>query len=145
MEFQSSKVNFRTEVCAKPADPQITMHWIKEVERAKSIDELVTSRSSVGRRDFPDYEMLDAVIAFAMKKILNTHVHFRKRVSVEEHRAQKHDRFLRGRQMAYMIHEHFRETGAYEAVQGHSDLFNYACGMTTSKISTLDGIMHHYQ
>ena len=31
MEFQSWKVNFRTEVCVRTADPQITMLWIKEV------------------------------------------------------------------------------------------------------------------
>ena len=43
MEFQSWKVNFRTEVCLRTADPQITMLWITEVEIAKSIDELVTS------------------------------------------------------------------------------------------------------
>ena len=36
----------------------------------------------------------------------------------------KHDRFLRGRQFAYMIYEHCRATGAFEAVQGLSDLFN---------------------
>ena len=47
-----------------------------------------------------------------------------KRVSVEEQRAQKYDRFLRGRQNAYMIYEHFRATGAYEAVQGLPDLFS---------------------
>ena len=97
MEFQSWKDNFKTEVCSKSADPHLTMHWIKEVEIAKSIDELMTSRSNVGRTDFPDYDMLDAMIASASKKLLNTHVHFRKRVSVEEQRAQKYDRFLRGR------------------------------------------------
>ena len=33
MEFQSWKVNVRTEVCPKKtADPQNTMHWFKEVE-----------------------------------------------------------------------------------------------------------------
>ena len=68
--------------------------------------------------------MLDAIIASVLKKLLNTHVHFRRRVSVEEQRAQKYDRFLRGRQIAYMIYEHFRATGAYEALQGLSDLFN---------------------
>ena len=47
MEFQSWKVNFKTEVCSKSAD--LTMHWIKEVEMAKSIDELMTSRSIAGR------------------------------------------------------------------------------------------------
>ena len=44
------------------------MHWLKEVERAKSIDELMTSRSIVGRRDFTDYDMLDAKVASAWKK-----------------------------------------------------------------------------
>ena len=99
------------------------MHWINEVEIAKSIDELMASRSIVGRIDFPDFDMLDSMIASALTKLLFTQIHFRKRVSVEEQRAQKHDRFLRGRQIAYMILEYFRATGANEAVQGLSDLF----------------------
>ena len=87
----------KTEVCSKTADPYLTMHWIKEDEIAKSIDELMTLRSIVERIDFPDFDMLDAMIASALKKIPNTQIHFRKRASVEEQRAQKHDRFLRGR------------------------------------------------
>ena len=35
-EFQSWRVNFRTEVCPRKADPQVTMLWIKEVEIAKA-------------------------------------------------------------------------------------------------------------
>ena len=77
-----------------------------EVEIAKSIDHLLTSQSTVGRRDFPDYEILDAKIASALKKIL-TSVHFRRRVSVEDQRAWKNDRFFQGRQIAYMIYEYF--------------------------------------
>ena len=57
------------------------MQWIKEVEIAKSIGELITSRSMVGRADFPDYDMLDAMMASALKKFLDKHVHFRRRVS----------------------------------------------------------------
>ena len=68
--------------------------------------------------------MLDARIASALKKLLNTQTHFSMRVRVEEQCAQKHDRFLRGRQVAYMIYAHFRATGAYEAVQGLPDLFS---------------------
>ena len=83
----------------------------------------MTSRSIVGRRDFPDYDMLDAMIASTSKKLFDKHTHFRKRASVEEQRAQKHDRFLRRRQISYMICEHFRATGACEVVQGLSDLF----------------------
>ena len=86
------------------------MLCIKEVEIAKSMHELLTSRSIVGY-DFPHEEDF------------NMDVHFRKRVSVKEQPAQKHDWFLRGRQIAYMIYEYFRATGSYEAVQGLADLF----------------------
>ena len=115
MEFQSLKLKFKTEICSRRADPQITSHWIKEVEIAKSIDELMTSRSI--------FDMLDAMNALALKKLINTQSTFRKRVSVEEQRAQNSDRFSRGRQIAYMIFQYFRATGAYETVQGLSDLF----------------------
>ena len=122
VEFQCWKVSLRTEVCLRTGDPQITMLWIKEVEFAKSIDEPMTSRSIVVH-DFPDFDMHDAMIASALKKLLNTQTHFRKRVSVEEQRAQKHDQFLRRREIAYMIYEYFCATGACEAVQGLSNLF----------------------
>ena len=62
VEFGSWKVNIKTEVCSKTADPHLTMHWIKEVEIAKSIDELVTSRSTVARSDFPDYDDCVSVV-----------------------------------------------------------------------------------
>ena len=60
MELQSWNVNFKHGVSTRTADLRITMFWIKEVETAKSIDELVTFRSIVGRNDFSDYDMLDA-------------------------------------------------------------------------------------
>ena len=63
------------------------------------------------------------MVASALKQLLNTQK-TQKRVSVDKQRAQKYYRFLRGRQIAYMIYEHFRATGACEAVQGLSDLFN---------------------
>ena len=122
LEFQSWKGNFKTEVCANSVLLQITMHWTKEVEKAKSTDDLMTSQSITGRKDFTDYEMPDAKVASALEKIL-TSVHFRRRVSVEEQRAHKDYRFLRGRQFAFMIYEYFRATRAYAVVQGLSDPF----------------------
>ena len=59
------------------------------------------------------------MIASALKTLLNTQSTSRKRVSVEEQRAQNSDRFLRGRQIAYMIYEYFSGTGVY---QGLADL-----------------------
>ena len=78
----------------------------------------------MGRIDFSDYDMLDAMIASALKKLLDKHVHFRLRVSVEEQRAQKYDRFLRGVSITNKINEHFRATRSYDTVQGLSDLFH---------------------
>ena len=98
MEFQSWTVNFKTEICSKTAYPHFTIHSIKEVEIVKSIGESLTSRSTAGRTDFSDFDMLDTMIASGLKRLLDKHIHFRKRVSVEEQRVQKDDRVLRGRQ-----------------------------------------------
>ena len=83
----------------------------------------MTSQLITGRRDVSNNEMLGAKVANALKKIL-TSLHFRRRVSVEEQRAQKDARFLRGTQIAYMIYEYFQATGGDEAVRGLSDLSN---------------------
>ena len=94
MEVQSWRVNFKTEVCSKSADPHLTMHWITEVETAKSIEKNLWHRDRfLVRNDFPYYDMLDATIASALKRLLNTQIHFRERASVEEQGAQKYDRF----------------------------------------------------
>ena len=93
LEFQSWKVNFGTEDCLRTADPLL---WIKEVEIAKSIDEPLTSRSIAGQHNFPDFDVLDAMIASTLKEPLNTQSNFRKKVSVKEQRAQKKcERLLR--------------------------------------------------
>ena len=76
------------------------MKWITEVEMAKSIDDLMTSRSIIGRTDFADYDLLDAEIASVLKKFI-TNMHFRRRVCTEELRSQNETRFLRGRQIAF--------------------------------------------
>ena len=49
--------------------------------------------------------------------------HFSIVLVVKKYVDEKYDRFLRGRQIVHMIYEHFRATGAYEAVQVLSDLF----------------------
>ena len=63
-------------------------------------------------------------MASALRKLYGRHTHFRKKVSVEEQRAQNNDQFLRGRQIASMICDHFRSTGSCDGIQGLSDLFS---------------------
>ena len=66
--------------------------------------------------------MLDARIASALDKIIeNSSV--KKKVSFEEQKAQKEDRFLHGRQIACLIYEYFRVTGANDSVDNYADLF----------------------
>ena len=76
------------------------------------------------RIDSPNFEMLDAKIASALHKIIQNS-HFNKKVSLEEQKAQKEDRFPRGRQIAFMIYDHYRLTGANDTVLDYADLFSF--------------------
>ena len=88
-------VNFRTEVCSKAKNPTRALQWIKEIEAAKSLDDVNTPKSTTGQ-DFTDYEELDLMMAPALKRCYDKQTHFRMKISVEEQRAQKDNRFLRG-------------------------------------------------
>ena len=70
----------------------------------------------------PNFEVLDARFASAHNRIIHIS-HFKRRISLEEQKAQKQDRFLRGRQIAYLIYEYFRVTGANDSVENYADLF----------------------
>ena len=65
---------------------------------------------------------LMARIASALNKIIHNS-HFKRRISLEEHKAQKQDPFLRGRQIAYLIYDYFRVTGVQDSVENYADLF----------------------
>ena len=67
--------------------------------------------------------MLDARIASALNKII-PNSQFKKKVSLEEQKAQKEDRFRRGRQIAYLVYDYFRVTGAHDTVLDYADLFS---------------------
>ena len=67
--------------------------------------------------------MLDAKIASALNKIIQIS-QFKKKVSVEEKKAQKEDRFLRGRQIALMICDYFRVIGAHDTSLDYVEFFS---------------------
>ena len=93
------KIRFKTEVCTCSQFPTEAMLPIKIVEMVESVDDLKSSRSIRGTPG-PNFEFLDARIASALNKINSR---FKKKVSLEEMKTQKEDRFLRGRQIAYLI------------------------------------------
>ena len=50
--------------------------------------------------------------------------YFKNKVSLEELKARKEDRFLRGRQIAFIIYDYFRFTGAHDTVLDYADFFS---------------------
>ena len=119
--FACWKIRFKTEVCTCSQFPTEAMQWIKEVELVDSVDELRSSSSTRGI-PMPNFEVLDARIASALNKIIHNS-QFKRRISLEEQKAQKEDRFLRGRQIAYLIYDHFWVTGTHDSVENYTDLF----------------------
>ena len=119
--FACWKIRFKTEVCTCSQFPTEAMQWIEEVELVDSVDELRSSSSTRGI-SMPNFEVLDARIASALNKIIHNS-HFKRRISLEEQKAQKQNRFLRGRQIAYLIFDYFRVTGVLDSVENYADLF----------------------
>ena len=99
-----------------------------------SVDDLKSSCSNIGIRT-PDFEVLDAKIASALNWIIHNS-HFKRKISLEEQKAQKKDRFLRGRQIAYLIYDQFRVTGTHDSVENYTDLFTI--GLRNDDIQEFD-------
>ena len=94
------------------------------MEMVDSVDVLKSSSSTNGI-PMPNFEVLDAKIASALHRIVHN-CHFKRRVSLEERKAPKEDRFFRGRQIAHLIYEYFWVTGANDSVENYADLFTIA-------------------
>ena len=69
----------------------------------------------------PNFEVLDVRIASALNKIIHNS-QFKRRISLEEHKAQKQDSFFRGRQITYLIYDYFRVTGSHDSVENYAVL-----------------------
>ena len=59
----------------------------------------------------PDFEVLDSKIASVLENLL-----------AAERNAQQDNRFLKGRQIAYLVHEYFKIIGTGEPILDFSDL-----------------------
>ena len=119
--FACWKIRFKTDVCTCSQFSTEAMHWIKEVEMVDSVDDPKSS-SSIRGISMPNFEVLDARIASTLNRII-LNSRFKKKVSLEEQKAQKQDRSFRGRQIAYLIYEYFRVTGANDFAENYTDLF----------------------
>ena len=88
------------------------MQWMKEVEIIDSVDELRSSSSTRGI-SMSKFQVLDARIASTPKR----------RINLEEQKAQKHDSFLHDRQFVYLIYDYNQVSGSHDSVENYADLF----------------------
>ena len=104
---------------------------------------LKKTSGSIAGQTFPKFEMLDARIASALNKIIQNS-QFKKKVSLEEQKAQKEDRFLRGRQIAFIIYDYFRVAGAHDTVFDYADLFSVTLRDDNVQDFDTDGTKFYY-
>ena len=115
------KIRFKTQVTTCFDFPSDAMLWIKEVEMVVSLDDLKILAISLWK-GFS--KLRDAGREDCLCSEQDQNSQFKKQVSLEEQKAQEEDRFLRRRQIAFMIYDHFRVTGAHDTVLYHADLFS---------------------
>ena len=116
--FVCWKTNFQKELCSGSGHPAEAMPWIKEVESWR-IQSRIFRHHCRFWTSIPEHRDFDARIATALKKIIQNST---RRSTLESRRHQKEDRFLHGRQIAFMICEYFRVTGTHETILDPSDL-----------------------
>ena len=84
------------------------------------------SSSSIRSVPMPDFEVFDARIASALNKIIHNS-HFKRKISLEEQRAKKEDRFFRGRQIALLDPRTIPgQWYRHDSVENYTDLFTFA-------------------
>ena len=113
--FAFWKMSFRSEVCSGSCHPSYAMIWISEIDLAKSVEDSRTSRSTP-EKTFP-------ILRRSMRR---SRVHWRNysprvtsaRKCSLKNRRQNEERFLRGRQIAFI----FRITGTGESILDFCDL-----------------------
>ena len=119
--FACWKMRFKTEICTCSQFPTEVMLWIKEVEMVESVDDLKSSCSIRGTQT-PDFEVFDAKIASTLNRIIHN-TRFKKKVSLEEMKAQEEDRFPPRKADRLLDLRVLPGTGANDSVENFADLF----------------------
>ena len=84
-------------MAAASVRPDPAFAWICQIDAAKSIDDLSDSH------DFPE---LDALLGTEWDKIITGE--FKKTVQVKEYDLMKEYKMIKGRQVTWMVFDHFR-------------------------------------
>ena len=132
--FACWKIRFKTEACTCSQFRTEAMHWIKEVEMVDSVDDLMSSSSFRGIQ-MPNFWSTRFEGCFSTEQ---NHPKFslQKKNQSGGTKGPEAGQFLRGRQIAYLIYEHFRVTGSHDSVENYADLFTI--GLRNDDIQEFD-------
>ena len=121
--FACWKIRFTLEFCICSQFFTEAMQWIKKMELNDSTDELRIS-SSIRDISVPNFEVLDAMSTSALNKFIHNS-HFKKRISLEEQKAQKQDCFLRGKRFFSLDLRSLPGHWEHDSVENYTDLFTF--------------------
>jgi hypothetical protein len=110
-KFKFWRLQFKRTVASASSNPDKIFVWISQVESAKSWKELNNSG---------EFASLDAKLATALGNILTGEL--ARQINVVEERLALQMKMIKGRQIAWMIFEHFRITETEGAILEFEDL-----------------------
>ena len=99
-------MHFRRTIASSSTKPTVALAWASEIDEGTSVDQF---RSSVYSSDglVVDFETLDTKVATGLMKIM--HGDFKKRITMKDEEHQMiHKKMLNGRQIAWLMFQHFR-------------------------------------
>ena len=111
--FRAWKLTFKKKIASGSGRPREAFAWINEIEKATSWEELKSKEGD-------EYETLNAKIAAGSSDVL--HGEFQRKINVMEERAAIKGEMINGRQIAWMIYDHFKLTAQDGAILNFTDL-----------------------
>ena len=121
LTFSYWQIHFRTEICSSSCHPS-AMSWMRDIELAQTLDNLKTSQSTAGNQ-FSNFEMLDAKVATASKRIL-TNMNLKKKSSWKSRKPRKLDDFFEDDKSHTRFTNSSVFLGTIESILDFTDLMN---------------------
>ena len=115
-------MSFRGIISAASTNPIIALSWVAEIEEARTIEQLHSS-IYLHEGTMINFETLDMKIAAGIMKVM--HGDFKKRVTMkdEQHQMQR-KKMLTGRQVAFMMFQHFQLNDLDSSMMEFNDLLS---------------------
>ena len=113
-DFQEWKHDFCRDVANGSGQTKMVFEWISPTEEAKGIYEL----DEKGTEECVDFESVNSKMAGGLYKILDQSGNVRKEVRIQEEKLSQHypKRMLNGRQVFFMMVEHFKTNEAGDGI-----------------------------